>query len=124
MNTSPFFKSLTLAANGLIESKPVLEGLYLRFLEKENHFPISPALYAATKEVADIRIMEIKGTSDAAQVIELPEAETFCLAYQFMGKSPSWSISSYHRAGTRLPGGGLPADRPEKPAVYRGGVYH
>jgi len=75
-------------ANGPMESKPVLNGLYLRFLEHEPHLPISDTLYAATKTMGDIRVMEIKGASDAAQVIELPqEEENFHLAYQFIGKS-------------------------------------
>ena len=88
MSTSPFFKSLTVTANGPIESKPVLKGLYLRFLERENHLPVSATLYAATKAVGDIQIMEIKGASDAAQVIELPqEKEIVCFAYQFIGNS-------------------------------------
>lgn len=51
------------------------------------HLPISTTLYAATKAVGDVRIIEIKGTSDAAQVIELPEAETLYIAYQFIGNS-------------------------------------
>lgn len=46
--------------------------------------PISPTLYAATKAVGDVRIMD---TSDTAQVIEVPEAEPFDMAYQFMGNS-------------------------------------
>lgn len=88
MSTSSFFQSFTVMANGPMESKPVLKGLYLRFLEHEPHLPISDNLYAATKTMGDIRIMEIKGASDAAQVIELPqEEENFHLAYQFIGKS-------------------------------------
>ncbi|MGV3763240.1 helix-turn-helix domain-containing protein [Parapedobacter sp.] len=88
MSTSSFFQSLTVMANGPMESKPVLKGLYLRFLEHENHLPISAALYAAVKVIGDIQVMEIKGASDAAQVIELPqEEENFHLVYQFMGKS-------------------------------------
>lgn len=88
MSTSSFFQSFTVMANGPMKSKPVLKGLYLRFLEHEPHVPISDGLYAATKETGDIRIMEIKGASDAAQVIELPqEEENFHLAYQFIGKS-------------------------------------
>lgn len=75
-------------AHGPMESKPILRGLYLRFLEHEPHLPISDTLYAATKTMGDIRIMEIKGASDAAQIIELPqEEETLCFTYQFMGKS-------------------------------------
>jgi len=88
MSINPFFRSLTVVANGPIASKPVLKGLYLRFLERENHLPISATLYAATKEIGNIRLMEIKGASDVAQVIELPqEEETFCFAYQFIGNS-------------------------------------
>lgn len=87
MAASSFFKSLTVATQGPIERKPSLSGLYLRFLEQEQHWPISPTLYAATKEVGAVRIIEIKGTSDAAEVIELPPAEMFCLIYQFIGNS-------------------------------------
>ncbi len=74
--------------NGPIESKSILRGLYLRFLERENHLPVSATLYAATKAVGDIQIMEIKGASDAAQVIELPqEKENLYFVYQFIGNS-------------------------------------
>src|SRR5690606_34606992 len=100
MNLHPFFKSLTVTANGPIASRPVLSGLHLRFLECEDHLPISETLHAAVKELAGIQIMEVKGVSDTAQVIELPqEAEIGCLVYQFMGNSvlntsKSWKLKS------------------------------
>ena len=94
--------------NGPMECKPVLSGLYLRFLEDEPHWPISATLYAATRAMGDIRVMEIKGTSDAAQVIELPqEEETLYFAYQFIGNSVisasgSWQLKSgQHFADTQ-----------------------
>lgn len=100
MNLNPFFKSLTVTANGPIDSRPVLSGLHLCFLEREDHLPVSDTLHAAVKELGGIRMMEIKGTSDTAQVIELSqEAETGCLVYQFMGNSVltasgSWKLKS------------------------------
>ena len=101
MHVNLFFQSLTVIANGPYESKPVLSGLYLRFLEREPHTPISPTLYAATKEIGEVRIMEIKGTSDTAQVIELPEAETFYLVYQFMGNSVMTASGSHQLKSTQ-----------------------
>ncbi|WP_262249011.1 hypothetical protein [Parapedobacter soli] len=104
---NPFFRSLTVIANGPIDSKPVLKGLYLRFLERENHLPISDTLYAATQETGNIRLMEIKGASEAAQVIEFPrEEETFCFAYQFIGNSVitasgSWPLKWGQHIGCR-----------------------
>lgn len=107
MNTNPFFRSLTVISNGPIDSKPVLSGLYLRFLEHDNHLPVSETLHAAAKELGNMRIVEIKGTSGVAEVIELPhERETFCLVYQFMGNSVitasgSWHLKSGQHVGCR-----------------------
>ena len=74
--------------HGFIDRKPILKGLYLRFLEQELHLPISETLYAAVWATATAKMIEIKGTSDSPEVIELPhEEETFCLVYQFIGNS-------------------------------------
>lgn len=105
MNANPYFESLAVVAHGPIDHKPILKGLYLRFLEGEAHFPISATLYAAAKTIGDTRTMEIKGASDAAQVIELPvDEETICLIYQFIGNSAitasgSWPLKSGQHIG-------------------------
>ena len=75
-------------AYGPFDSKSVLKGLYLRFLEQELHLPVSETLYAAVRETTIAKVIEIKGSSDAQQHIELPQdMETFCLIYQFIGNS-------------------------------------
>ena len=88
MDKHSFFTSFTVMAHGPIDSKSVLKGLFLRFLESELHLPVSETLFAAARETTVAKIIEIKGTSDTLQHIELPQGmETFCLIYQFMGTS-------------------------------------
>ena len=101
----PFFKSLAAPTDGPTSNKPVLSGLYLRFLEHDPHLPISETLHAAVKVIGEIRIIEIKGVSDVAQVVELPQdTETGCLVYQFIGNSivnasGSWTLKSGQHLG-------------------------
>ena len=105
METPTFFTSFTALARGPIDNKPVLKGLYLRFLEQEPHLPVSEKLYAAAWETSVATVIEIKGSSDTLQHIELPQdTETFCLIYQFIGNSlttasGSQQLKSGHHAG-------------------------
>ena len=95
MNNPSFFTSLTVTTRGFTDSKPILKGLYLRFLEQEPHQPVSETLYAAVWATAAVKIIEIKGTSDSPEVIELPHGEeTFCLVYQFIGNSTTSASSN------------------------------
>lgn len=67
---------------------PAADSLHFRFLQSEEATWIAPGLKAVYKDIASLRIMEIKGNLDQAQAFELPQEEpVFWLVYQYLGKS-------------------------------------